>query len=212
MKAEASCPRCPRTLRPPDARTPDWTCAAHGTVLPWRPAAEPGPAALAAVLADARVPVWVPWPLPAGWLVTGFAAAGDERTGVRAAAVALSAPGLLGGRADLVLVAEEPGVGAGARLAGLRGPDPGAGFHAAAPHVKLDVAGPRACAVPLWAVAAAPDRAAYVGEALGDWLWAVLWPADAGMLLLEATGLLDLRAPGIAVDLPYGPLGPRLTP
>ncbi|MFC0037604.1 DUF6758 family protein [Actinomadura rayongensis] len=202
-----ACPRCFGALRA------DRTCATHGAVLPWRPANVPGPDELAAVLLDTRVPVWVPWPLPAGWLVTGFASVGDAGSGTRAVAVALSAPGLLRGRADLVLVAEEPGVGLGAHLAGLPGPDPGAGFDSAAPHAKLAVAGPRAScglAVPLWAVPSGPGRAAFVGEALGDWLWAVLWPAEAGVLLMEATGLLDLREPGLAVDLPYGPLSSRV--
>lgn len=50
----------------------------------------------------------------------GGASAGDERTGARATAVALAGPSPLGGPADLVLVAEEPGVGLGARLAGSR--------------------------------------------------------------------------------------------
>src|SRR5439155_254641 len=67
----------------------------------------------------AGVPVWLPWPLPLGWLVAGFAGAGDERTGVRACAVALAGPNPLGGPADMVVVAEEPGIGLGAALAGL---------------------------------------------------------------------------------------------
>ncbi len=55
------------------------------------------------------------------------------------------------------------------------------------------------------------DRAAFVGEAKGLWLWAVLWPAAAGLLLLEDLTLLDLREgiPAAAVD--FGSLSPRLT-
>ena len=71
------------------------------------------------LLRTAGVPVWLPWPLPAGWLVTGFAGAGDERTGTRACAVALSGPNPLGGPAEMLVVAEEPGIGLGAALAGL---------------------------------------------------------------------------------------------
>lgn len=71
-------------------------------------------------------PLWCPWPLPPGWTLTGVAYAGDDRTGVRATAVACAGPAPLGGGpADLVFVAEEPGVGLGTRLAGLTGPDPG---------------------------------------------------------------------------------------
>jgi hypothetical protein len=47
-----------------------------------------------------------------------------------------------------------------------------------------------------------------VGEAEGLWLWAVLWPADAGYLFAEDVNLHDLReaAPGpliFGVPSPY---------
>jgi hypothetical protein len=67
----------------------------------------------------------MPWPLPVGWLFTGVAYAGDDRHGGRATAVACSGPGPLGGMGELILVAEELGVGLGARYAGVDGPDPG---------------------------------------------------------------------------------------
>jgi len=50
-------------------------------VLPRQPAKSPTADGLAAVLQDARVPVWAPWPLPHGWLVTGFLTVGDDRSG-----------------------------------------------------------------------------------------------------------------------------------
>lgn len=159
------------------------------------------------VLRDARVPLWVPWPLPLGWLVTGFLDVGDERTGARACAVALSGPGLLSGPADLLLIAEEPGVGLGARYAGLNAPDPGEGFGTGPPHAKVEVLGHP---LSMWAVDAGPERAVYVGEAMGNWLWSVLWPAEAGVLMLEQLELLDLREPGMELDLPYGAYCPRL--
>jgi len=185
----------------------------HGTVLPRQPARRPGPEGLAAILHDARVPVWTPWPLPLGWLITGFTSVGDERSGSRACAVSLSGPGLLRGPADMVLIAEEPGIGLGAHYGGLEGPDPGEAFDGSPPHVKLDVSGPAATcghSVPMWAVGGRPDRAVYVGEAMGNWLWAVLWPAEAGVLMLERQNLLDLREPGMDLDLPYGARSPRL--
>lgn len=185
----------------------------HGAVLPRQPSKRPGPDGLAAVLRDAKVPVWTPWPLPPAWLITGFAAVGDERSGTRATAVALSGPGLLHGPADMVLIAEEPGIGLGAHYAGLAGADPGDGFDRSPPHVKLDVSGPSgACghSVSLWAVGTGFDRAVYVGEAMGSWLWVVLWPAEAGVLMLESQKLLDLREPGMELDLPYGAHSPRL--
>ncbi|WP_131740530.1 DUF6758 family protein [Actinomadura roseirufa] len=213
MRAEPTCPRCAGPLRAPSLWSSDWGCGVHGAVLPRQPSKRPGPDGLAAVLLDARVPVWTPWPLPLGWLVTGFATVGDERSGARAVAVAASGPGLLRGPADMVLIAEEPGIGLGAHYAGLDGGDPGEVCEGSPPHVKLDVSGPAATcghSVPMWAVGARPDRAVYVGEAMGNWLWAVLWPAESGVLMLETRKLLDLREPGMDLDLPYGAHSPRL--
>ena len=58
-------------------------------------------------------------------MTAGFAGAGDERTGTRASAVALSGPNPVGGLAEMLVVAEDPGVGLGAALAGLDSVDPG---------------------------------------------------------------------------------------
>jgi uncharacterized protein DUF6758 len=181
-------------------------------VLPRQAPKNPSQEGLNAALRDARVPLWVPWPLPLGWLVTGFLNVGDERTGSRACATAVSGPGLVAGPADMLLIAEEPGVGLGAHYAGLDAPDPGKSCAASPPHAKVEVrgVGTRAHPVPLWAIDAGPDRAVYVGEALGNWLWAVLWPAEAGVLMLEQLRLTDLREPGMALDLPYGAYCPRL--
>jgi len=161
-----------------------------------------------ALIRDSRVPVWVPWPLPTGWLVTGFAGAGDERSGTRATVVAVSGPSLTQGPADLLIIAEEPGVGLGAAFAGLDGTDPGTGFDQGPPHAKIDVKG-HPCS--LWCVTAAPDRAVYAGEALGNWLWVVVWPAEAGYLItLAELSLRDLRDQDQALDLPFGAFSPRL--
>jgi hypothetical protein len=159
-----------------------------------------------ALLRTAAVPVWLPWPLPAGWLVTGFAGAGDERVGARACVVALSGPNPVGGPGDLLVVAEEPGVGLGARLAGLDGPDPGENFAVESPYTTFQYGGHE---FPLWLVRA-PDRAVFAGEAMGNWLWAVLWPDTAGVLLVETLTLRDLRDPGQDLDLPFGATSPRL--
>ncbi|MFD0683146.1 DUF6758 family protein [Actinomadura fibrosa] len=213
MRAEPTCPRCAGPVRAPSLWSSDWSCGVHGAVLPRQPSRRPGPEGLAATVRDARVPVWTPWPLPLSWLVTGFTTVGDDRSGARAVAVAVSGPGLLSGPADMVVIAEEPGIGLGCHYAGLEGTDPGEGFDDSPPHVKLDVSGPAATcvhSVSLWAVGARPDRAVYVGEAMGNWLWAVLWPAEAGVLMLEHQSLLDLREPGMNVDLPFGAHSPRL--
>jgi hypothetical protein len=56
----------------------------------------------------------------------------------------------------------------------------------------------------------APDRAAFAGEMLGNWLWVVLWPDTAGVLLVEPLTLRDLRDPDQDLDLPFGAASPRL--
>src|SRR3954451_23574441 len=122
MRAVPTCPRCRGPIASPNPWSSDWQCAAHGAVSPLWPARRPGRGGLEAVRRVARVPVWGPWPLPAGWLVAGFADAGDERTGARAVAVALSGPAPLGGPADMVLVAEEAGGWLGSSLAGVTRP------------------------------------------------------------------------------------------
>lgn len=170
------------------------------------PARMPSKDGLDTLLKNAMVPVLLPWPLPQGWLVSGFTGAGDERTGTRGSAVALSGPNPLGGPADLIIVVEEPGVGLGAGLAGLPGPDPGDGFAAGQPHATVQVANHDA---PLWLVES-HGAATFAGEVAGSWLWVLIWPDTAGVMLLEPLPLRDLRNPGQDLDLPFGAPSPRL--
>jgi len=153
------------------------------------------------------VPMWVPWPSPPEWATTGLALAGDPDRPASAAAVAGTGPAPLGGMAELVLVAEELGTGLGAGYAALSGPDPG-GLLTGAPQAGVRIGGH---SMPLWSVPTREDRCVYVGEALGVWLWAVLWPAEAGVLLLEDLVLHDLRE-HIPGDVRFGPPSPYLRP
>ena len=209
MRGNPRCPRCSGALHPPGLWSSDWVCDQHGPVAPLQPIGQPSSDVAHAVADSASVPVWLPWPLPRGWLVTGVASAGDERTGARATALACSGPAPLGGVAEVILVAEEPGVGLAARYAGLTGPDPGAIPDDRPCDAKITAAGhPTA----LWAwEGAANDRSVYVGEALGCWLWVVAWPDSAGFLLVDDFTLLDLRGTGHELDIPCGALSPRLT-
>ena len=134
----------------------------HGDVYPLRPVYPPSREGMDALLRRAAMPVWLPWPLPVSWLVTGFAGAGDDRTGARACVVALSGPNPVGGPGDLLMVAEEPGVGLGAWFAGLDGLDPGHDFAARSPYASLRYGRQE---FPLWHVQA-PDRAVFAGEAM----------------------------------------------
>lgn len=155
---------------------------------------------------NAEVPVWLPWPLPHGWLVTGFAGAGDERTGLRGTAIALSGPHPLGGPADMVIVAEEPGVGLGTGLAGLPGPDPGNDFASGPPDATVRVAHHEA---PLWLVQS-DHIAVFAGEVEGGWVWVLMWPDTAGVQLVEPMPLRDLRDTTQELDVPFGALSTRL--
>ena len=210
MRAEPTCPRCGAALSPPGLWSSAWRCPVHDTVPPVQPIVQPTAEVLRAAAIGAKVPLWLPWPLPRGWLVTGVVLAGDERTGARATAVVCSGPAPMGGVADVVLVAEEMGVGLGARFAGLEGPDAGE-VHTRPADAKVHAAGiPTA----MWAMEPGPgaeDRAVYVGEALGCWIWAVLWPGTAGFLLIDDFVLTDLRDAGHELDVPCGALSPRLT-
>jgi hypothetical protein len=188
-----------------------WRCATCGPVPPLHtPTRVDDEVASWVVARAAGTPVWVPWPLPTGWLVTGLAWAGDERSGARATAVALTGPDpIQTGPADVLVVAEEPGVGLGTHLAGLDGTDPGRyldGLDHAVPHAKVRTDGwPTA----LWSIGDRGDRSAFVGEAHGLWLFAIAWPASAGYLLAEELHLRDLGA-GLPGALVYGARSPYL--
>src|ERR1700745_1081859 len=101
----AVCPRCRSVAHAPTAWSSAWRCAVNGEIKPLAPAGLRTTDGLHVLAEHARVPVWLPWPLPAGWLVTGFTGAGDERTGTRGSAMALSGPNPLGGPAAMLLVA-----------------------------------------------------------------------------------------------------------
>lgn len=204
----------------------DWRCDGCGPVPPLHAAEHIGPEIVDTVAARVAagptghggqpVPLWCPWPPLPGWTMTGVAWAGDDRTGVRATAATFSGPAPLGGGpADLMLVAEEPGVGLGMRFAGIAGPDPGAlladvmtdatGGGTGA-HAKIRAGGHP---TPLWAVQSPVDRSAYAGEARGMWLYAIAWPASAGYLLAEDVILHDLSE-WVPPELVYGAPSPYL--
>ncbi|MEU3525999.1 DUF6758 family protein [Streptomyces sp. NPDC038707] len=210
MRGEPSCPRCGGRVRAPGLFADAWQCDVHGTVYPLQPVIPPSVEALNVVVHRTQVPVWMPWPLPVGWLFTGVAYAGDDRSGGRAVAVACSGPGPLGGPGELILIAEELGVGLGARYAGIDGPDPGSYMNVEKPPQTKVLAAGRP--TPLWHVYRTPDdRAVFAGEALGMWLWAVIWPEQSGLLMYDELVLTDLRDAGAEIDLvPCGALSPRL--
>lgn len=201
VKVEPTCPCCGGEVRPPGVWSSRWICAQHGEVYPLQPLATPSPQLARQLGERSAVPLWLPWPLLRNWVIGAVGHAGDDVSGVQATVVVISGPNPLGGPSDLVLIAEEMGVGLGARFAGVPGPDPGQAV-TGQPHAKVEVAGHQ---VPLWCLPSPDDRAAYAGQWRGQWLWAVLRPQSAGALLLEDLRLADLRSLGHEADLlPYG--------
>ena len=201
----ASCPRCPDPLV--DAAT----CPTHGPVTPlWR-AAEPSYAAFAALLAAGPgFPAYLPWPLGPDWRVSDAGVVTPRLDGSGrpiASVTACSGTSELDGPVDVLVVSEEAGAGLGARVAGLPGVEPGREVGAGAPAVHVRI-GPRAVA--LWPVSTAGtdgdlDRTVLVGVESGRWLWLVLRPAPAILLLRDDWILRDVSGVGPPlVELPFG--------
>lgn len=224
MSSPCTCPRCGRLLRSPSpgdygdpaAATSAWSCSEHGDVTPVHPPQAPTTDLLTRVGENAHVPLWLPHPMPAGWVVSGVAWAGDELSGALATVLAVSGPHPIpeaaegDPSADLVLVAEQPGIGLGAHLAGLSSVDAGPALKQKVEHERAEAHVPvDGHDVPLWSVAI-PDGIGYVGEAAGVWLWLLAWPATTTAVLLDGFALTDARDPELLFDLRMGPLSPRL--
>jgi hypothetical protein len=194
----------------------DWRCDGCGPVTPLHIPVHIGPEVMAVAVSEVarhreRVPLWCPWPMPLGWTVSGVGWAGDEREGIRATVLAATGPApLTGGPADLLVVAEAPGVGLASRLAGLSGPDPGPllaeAMSGSPAHAKVRAGRHPA---PLWSVRSAEGRSAYVGEARGVWLVGIAWPATAGYLFADELALRDL-VDWLPPELVYGAPSARL--
>lgn len=212
--SDTRCVRCDSPVVDADEWT--WICPTHGTVVPLLPPHPLEHGEIETVASQSRVPLWIPWPLPAGWMITGVRCAGSPLEPARGVVIAASGPGVVS-RADLVIVAEEPGIGLGARFAGLAGTDPGPEVTRLPADVTIHADGRAAV---LWSVPGVSDRAAYVGEAAGLWLWLVVWPVTEWMVVHDDLRVVDLRrrhdgADLSAVELPFGnptPLVAQLPP
>ena len=200
MPSSAHCPRCTAELREADDA---WACERHGVVEPLGAPLAYGPATLAELLAataagTAPVPLWLPWPMPTDWAVTGLRWAGHRD--VAAIAAGCSGPGVLGGVGELLVVAERPGVGLGARYAGRPEAEPEPGIDARPADARV-VAGGHL--TPLWSVPVAmPDRTVYVGEAAGLWLWIVARPDTEWLRVLADLALTDVTDPAFGHQVP----------
>jgi hypothetical protein len=88
-----------------------WICSAHGEIAPFHVGTHPVTSeALAWAAKTAQVPVWLPWPLPTGWLVTGLAYAGDDRTDEHILETQRRIPGAVGfpGKFTPIVIDEDP--------------------------------------------------------------------------------------------------------
>jgi hypothetical protein len=190
-----------------------WRCVDHGRINPlWRPPRADYDTFAEHLLRAGTMVTLLPWPLAIGWTVTDFGTVGDARSGheARATFTTCSGPSQLDGVVELTVVSEEPGVGLGARCAGVVRTDPGAELGQGPPLVKLRIDGHP---ISLWPVPTDAadttfDRSVFAGEAHGRWLWLVLRPASAMLLLRDDWILRDVSAIGPPlVEMPFG--GPR---
>lgn len=205
MTLAAGCPRCTA----PVAEDKDgWRCPDHGAITPlWRPGKASYEAMAEHLGRCGASPTLVPWPLAPGWTITDFGCVAAPDEDARASMLSCSGVNDLDGVVELTVVSEEPGVGLGARCAGTDHTDPGAEIGDGPPHVKVRIDG---VALPLWSVSTsmsdpAFDRSVFAGEAHGRWLWLVLRPASAALLLRDEWILADVASLGPElVAVPFG--------
>lgn len=213
MSLEAGCPRCPApvTQSGPGAGPGtggSWACLDHGSIQPlWRPQVASYDAFADHLRASRGFPTYLPWPMSPGWSITDFAVVGDDPERARATMTCCSGSSDLDGPVDILVVSEEIGTGLGGRCAGTERDDPGLDMGEATPVVRVRIDGQM---VKLWAVSVSSssgdwDRSVVAGEAEGRWLWIVLRPASAILLLRDDWILRDVSGIGPPLlEMPFG--------
>ena len=192
---QPGCPRCPLPVKEAPGR---WTCADHGPVAPlWRPGEASYDAFVGHLEHADDFPTYLPWPLGPGWHVSDFGVVSEPGRLTKATLSCCSGTSALDGPVDVFVVSEEPGTGLGARVARLTGPDPeDVGDGPPLTRVRVGTV-----SVPMWAVSTSSadeefDRVVVAGESSGRWLWMVLRPASAMLLLREEWILRDVSRMG----------------
>jgi hypothetical protein len=204
MALVAGCPRC---VSPVIERDGVWSCDDHGQIAPlWRPE-DPSYDAFGELLGKTpNFPMYLPWPMGPGWSVSDFGVVATPDR-VTASVTCCSGTSELDGPVDVFVIAEEAGTGLGARCAVTLHSDPGAEVGDGPPPVRVRIGSQ---SVPLWLVStslADPrfDRSVFAGEADGRWLWIVLRPASAMLLLRDDWILRDTSGVGPELlDLTFG--------
>ena len=192
-----------------------FACSVHGPSDPlWRPdeADYDSFAELVGRIED--MPTYLPWPMSPGWSIADFGCVGNPGR-VRATVTTTVGSSDLDGEVEVTIVSEDPGIGLGARCSGTTYDDPGPQISNGPPAIRVRAGGRT---VPMWLVdsdgATAGDdllaRAVFAGEADGRWLWLVIKPASAALLLHDDWLLADVTGFGPeALEMPFG--GPRPT-
>ncbi|MGN6162460.1 MAG: DUF6758 family protein [Marmoricola sp.] len=210
-----SCPRCARDVKVSSkakrgSHLGTVECPVHGIQTPLaRPHAVDieGLREVSELLPERSI--YLPWPMSPGWAIADFGCVAGTDSATFSVTIGSTVPD---GRVEVSVISEDPGVGVGARCAGLAGVDPGR-------HLGVDVGGERPAAyvridsgaVAWWimlslvAVADLLETTAFAGEADGRWLWVVIRPASAALLMRDDWLLTDIS--GISEDalgMPFG--------
>ncbi len=190
-----------------------WECPEHGPTPVLRRPEEASYDGFAEALSTAGdFPTYLPWPMSPGWIVSDFAvvAGAGESSSAKATLTCSSGTSALDGPVDVFVVSEESGTGLGARCAGTVHLDPGPEIGVGPPTVRVRIGSK---SVPLWSVSTVSsaagdrelDRSVVAGEADGRWLWVVLRPASAILLLRDEWILRDVSGIGPPlVEMPFG--------
>jgi hypothetical protein len=203
MPLGAGCPRCPSPVSDTGGT---WRCVDHGEITPlWRPTTADYDSFAEHLTRAGAMPTLLPWPVAPGWAVTDFGTVADAGGQGRATFVTSSGSSELDGVVELTVVTEEPGVGLGSRCAGVHQSDPGAEVGHGPPLAKVRITGHPIALWPVLTSGAEFDRSVFAGEAHGRWLWLVLRPASAALLLKDEWILMNVGDLGPElVDLPFG--------
>ncbi len=225
MPLAASCPRC---TSPVTGEGADFACTLHGPITPlWRPAEVDYDSFAELVSRIDDIPTYLPWPMSPGWSIGEFGCVGAEGRPVRATVTTTVGVSDLDGEVEVTVVSEDPGTGLGARCAGATYDDPGPQISNGPPAIHVRAGGRT---VPMWLVedlaeatsprepteTPAPEtsgtadagllaRAVFAGESDGRWLWLVIRPASAALLLHDDWLLADVTGFGPeALEMPFG--------